>query len=111
MGIWYLSEDGKGCYADLFYEPMEELHEKSKVSLAGPLGQVAAHETGHLVLGTNSHAPGGIMRAVWESGQLASASKGPAPGTKPCKPRRGKWETERLSFFWGLRRRACQSLP
>ena|SRR5256714_1243370 len=107
MGI----SDGKGCYADLFYEPMEELHETSKVSLASRLGQVAAHETVHLLLGTNSHAAGGIMRAVWESGQLARASKGPARGTKPCKPRRGKWETERLSFFWGLRRRACQSLP
>jgi len=75
MGIWYLSEDGKGCYADLFYEPMEELHEKSKVSLAGPLGQVAAHETGHPLLGTISHVPGGIMRAVWESGELASVRK------------------------------------
>ncbi len=72
MGI----SDGKGCYADLFYEQMEELHETNKVSLASPLRQVAAHETGHLLLGTNSHAPGGIMRAVWESGQLPSARKG-----------------------------------
>ena len=76
MGISYLSEDGKGCYADLFYEQMEELHKKSKVSLATLLGHVAAHEAGHLLLGTNSHAPRGIMRAVWEGEELASASKG-----------------------------------
>ncbi len=76
MGISYLSEDGKGCYADLFYEQMEELHEQGKVSLARYWGQVAAHATGHLLLGTNSHAPGGMMRAVWESGELASAREG-----------------------------------
>ena len=28
-----------------------------------PLGDVIAHEVGHLVLGTNSHSPSGIMRA------------------------------------------------
>jgi hypothetical protein len=76
MGISYLSDDGKGCYADLFYERMEELHEKSKVSLGSLLGHVAAHETGHLLLGTNSHAPRGIMRAIWQGEELASASKG-----------------------------------
>jgi len=55
---------------------MEEWHEKSKVSLASLLRHVAAHETGHLLLGTNSHTPGGSMLAVWESGELASAGKG-----------------------------------
>jgi len=43
---------------------------KSKVSLASLLRHVAAHETGHLLLGTNSHTPGGSMLAVWESGEL-----------------------------------------
>jgi hypothetical protein len=76
MGISYLSEDGKGCYADLFYERMEELHEKSKMSVASLLGHAAAHEAGHLLLGTNSHAPRGIMRAIWQAEELASASKG-----------------------------------
>ena len=76
MGISYLSEDGKGCYADLFYEQVEELHEKTNVRLATILGHIAAHETGHLLLGTNSHAPRGIMRAMWQREELASASKG-----------------------------------
>jgi len=76
MGISYLAEDGKGCYADLFYEQVEELHEKTNVSLASILGHIAAHETGHLLLGTNSHAPRGIMRAMWLREELASASKG-----------------------------------
>ena len=76
MGISYLSEDGKGCYADLFYGQVEEMHEKSHVSLASLLGHVAAHEAGHLLLGTNSHAPRGIMRAMWQGEELARASKG-----------------------------------
>jgi len=42
----------------------------------GILGHIAAHETGHLLLGTNSHAPRGIMRAMWLREELASASKG-----------------------------------
>jgi len=76
MGISYLSADGQGCYADLFYEPIEELGKKKHTRLGSILGHVAAHEIGHLLLGTHSHAPHGIMRAVWESGELASVSRG-----------------------------------
>jgi hypothetical protein len=76
LGISYLSADGIGCYADLFYERAEQIHENSHLNLATILGHVAAHEIGHLLLGTNSHASSGIMRARWESEELASASKG-----------------------------------
>jgi len=76
LGISYLSADGIGCYADLFYERAAQIHENSHLNLATILGHVAAHEIGHLLLGTNSHAPSGIMRARWESGELVSASKG-----------------------------------
>jgi hypothetical protein len=76
MGISFLSADGRGCYADLFYERVEELHESTRVNLARMLGLVAAHEIGHLLLGTNSHAPNGIMRAHWSEEELASVSRG-----------------------------------
>ena len=76
LGISYLSADGSGCYADLFYKRVEEMHESSQVSLASILGHGVAHEIGHLLLGTNSHADTGIMRARWQSGELASVSKG-----------------------------------
>jgi len=76
LGISYLSSDGSGCYADLFYRRVEEMHESSHVSLASILGHGVAHEIGHLLLGTNSHAGTGIMRARWQSGELASVSKG-----------------------------------
>jgi hypothetical protein len=76
LGISYLSADGSGCYADLFYRRVEEMHETSHISLASILGHGVAHEIGHLLLGTNSHAETGIMRARWQSGELASVSKG-----------------------------------
>jgi hypothetical protein len=76
MGVSYLSADGTGCYADLFYNRAERLHEISRVSLATILGHAIAHELGHLLLGTNSHSLVGIMRARWQPTDLASASKG-----------------------------------
>jgi hypothetical protein len=76
MGISYLSADGTGCYANLFYDRAQLIHETSQVSVATLLGHGIAHELGHLLLGTNSHAPIGIMRARWQPADLASASKG-----------------------------------
>jgi hypothetical protein len=76
MGISYLSADGTGCYADIFYNRAQQIHEGTQVSVATILGHGIAHEIGHLLLGTNSHAPVGIMRARWQPADLASASKG-----------------------------------
>jgi hypothetical protein len=76
MGISYLSADGTGCYANLFYDRAQLIHETSQVSVATILGHGIAHELGHLLLGTNSHSAAGIMRARWQSADLASASKG-----------------------------------
>jgi hypothetical protein len=76
MGISYLSADGTGCYADLFYDRAQAIRETSHISEATILGDGIAHELGHLLLGTNSHSPAGIMRARWQPADLASASKG-----------------------------------
>lgn len=76
MGISFLSEDGSGCQADLFYEGIEGLRQKSNASLGSILGHVAAHEIGHLLLGKNSHAPRGIMRAVWGHDELVTLRRG-----------------------------------
>ena len=72
MGISFQGEDGIGCFADLFYEPMERLEESDGTNVASLLGQVAAHEIGHLLLGTNSHAAAGIMQARWTADRLTS---------------------------------------
>ncbi len=76
LGISYLSADGIGCYADLFYERAWHLHQATHVDLASILGHAFAHEIGHLLLGTNSHSPTGLMRARWQPADLVSASQG-----------------------------------
>jgi hypothetical protein len=76
MGISFQTDDGRGCYADLFYEPMEDLRRSDGTDVASLLGYVAAHEIGHLLLGTNSHAVAGIMHAHWTAGELASTKTG-----------------------------------
>jgi len=76
MGISFQADDGSGCYADLFYEPMEQLHQSDGIDLASLLGHVAAHEIGHLLLGAKSHSAAGIMHAHWTAEELGSAKVG-----------------------------------
>jgi hypothetical protein len=76
LGISFLSADGTGCYADLFYDRAKHLHETTNASLPTLLGHAIAHELGHLLLGTNSHSPTGIMRARWRPADLADANRG-----------------------------------
>ena len=73
MGISFQADDGSGCYADLFYEPMQQLHQSDGADIASLLGHVAAHEIGHLLLGTNSHSAEGIMHAHWTAQELANS--------------------------------------
>ena len=76
LGVAYLSENGEGAYCDVFLEPMEELQRLQAVSLDALLGHVAAHEIGHLLLGSTSHSPSGIMCAHWNYEQLRNVSEG-----------------------------------
>jgi hypothetical protein len=76
VGISFVAEGGKGCYADLFHEPIRQLQEETHVSPSVILGHAMAHELGHLLLGTNSHSSSGLMRAHWTDEDLAKASKG-----------------------------------
>jgi len=55
---------------------VERMHSEWRASLASLLGCVAAHEIGHLLLGSNSHAPLGIMRAHWQAKEIQQMSMG-----------------------------------
>jgi hypothetical protein len=61
-GIAFLDEVGLGAYCDVFYDRIAELHHRGRASEATILGIVAAHELGHLLLGSHAHSPVGIMR-------------------------------------------------
>jgi len=76
FGVAFLSAEGTGCYSDVFYDRTLQLHADWKVSLADILGSVMAHELGHLLLGSNSHAGTGIMKARWQGEELGLLSRG-----------------------------------
>jgi hypothetical protein len=76
FGVAFLSDEGTGCYSDVFYDRALELHADWNVSLSDILGNVMAHELGHLLLGSNSHSGAGIMRAHWQGEELHRLSRG-----------------------------------
>jgi hypothetical protein len=76
FGVAFLSSEGTGCYSDVFYDRTTELQASWHVRLADILGNVIAHELGHLLLGSNSHASIGIMRARWQGEELSRMTRG-----------------------------------
>ncbi len=76
FGVAFLSDEGTGCYSDVFYDRARELHADWNVGLSDILGNVMAHELGHLLLGSNSHSGAGIMRAQWQAEELRRLSRG-----------------------------------
>lgn len=75
LGVAYLAEDGVGFQADVFCERVMQIQYESQVDPAILLGIVAAHELGHLLLGTSSHSLGGLMRHSWQRSDLLLAVK------------------------------------
>lgn len=76
FGVAYLAPDGTGQYGDVFWLQTKDLQTDSKVNLASILGSVMAHEMGHLLLGSNSHAISGIMLAHWGPNELRRIGMG-----------------------------------
>jgi hypothetical protein len=76
LGLSFLGDDGIGCHANVFYAGVEPIQQEAGLSAEAILGLVIAHELGHLLLGTNSHADRGIMRANWKTQELSLAGKG-----------------------------------
>jgi hypothetical protein len=76
FGVSFVDHDS-GTYADLFFEPIEQLHQRNRdISLAPILGDVLAHELGHLLLGSNAHSRDGIMQPHWTREQLHRVAMG-----------------------------------
>jgi hypothetical protein len=75
FGVAFLSAQGTGCYSNVFYGRARELHNSWNFPLADVVGNLMAHELGHLLLGSNSHAPAGIMRARWQGDDLRRAAR------------------------------------
>jgi hypothetical protein len=66
-------EDIFGTIADIFTDRIMDMT-STREWAAGPLvGDVMAHEIGHLLLGPRSHSNGGIMRTQWGEKDLHKA--------------------------------------
>jgi hypothetical protein len=75
LGTAYPNEKGTGYFAYVFYDRVQELAQRRKLGHF-LLADVIAHEIGHLLLGSNSHADSGIMCAHWNSEELRSIAEG-----------------------------------
>ena len=75
FGISYLSPEGIGTQADVFYVKIAAFRQ-SPAEMSTLLGYAMAHEVGHLLLGSNSHSPNGLMRADWRTKELIGMAQG-----------------------------------
>jgi hypothetical protein len=70
LGYARVTPNGGG-YATVLMDLVEELaREQQLVSKGQILGHAVAHELGHLLMGTNSHSPHGLMREGWKVNEL-----------------------------------------
>ena len=74
FGEAFLGSDGKGAYADVFFNRLRQ--GSGKLNIAQLLGAVSAHELGHLLLGSHAHALIGIMEPTWGPESLRRISMG-----------------------------------
>lgn len=75
FGLSFLGAGGIGRYSDVFWDKIQELG-NDNVEEWAILGSVMAHEIGHLMLGSHSHAISGIMRAQWNRHELQHIAMG-----------------------------------
>lgn len=92
FGFALLPEDGgMGRVANVYFERVEEMawdklnsavqgifasQMAPQVCVSLAVGIVAAHELGHLMLGSNSHSSRGIMQPAWDRGDFEDAFYG-----------------------------------
>jgi hypothetical protein len=77
LGVAIEASDGKfGCSASVFYDEVKEQATEHELNFGELLGDVIAHELGHLLLGINSHSNAGLMSAFWSGNKLRIASQG-----------------------------------
>lgn len=76
FGRSFLDDRQEGSYAYVYTHALSASRFRKLVDQGDLLGYMIAHELGHLLLGRDSHAAGGLMTAVWQSDELQAAGKG-----------------------------------
>jgi hypothetical protein len=65
MGRVVMTSEGPSKLAYAYSDKIAEFAQQNALDSARLLGNVMAHEMGHLLLGEGAHSGGGIMRAPW----------------------------------------------
>jgi hypothetical protein len=60
------ASEARGRVAYIFYDRIARVAAVQQAPVVRGLGHVMAHEVGHLLIGVNSHAGGGLMQANWD---------------------------------------------
>jgi hypothetical protein len=61
---------GRGTLATVFADRVARFAARAGIDAATLVGYAIAHEIGHLLLGTDAHAPSGLMRAAWTTSEM-----------------------------------------
>lgn len=81
-----LAADGRdefSSYAWVFFDRAKEEAAKQLLNLANVLGNLMAHELGHLLLGSYPHSRTGLMRAGWSRREFIAANRGELGFSEP----------------------------
>jgi hypothetical protein len=65
LGTAIVQDNGPSVLASIYAGSIAARSARTGVPMATILGRVTAHELGHLLIGTNAHAPSGLMQATW----------------------------------------------
>lgn len=74
FGEAFLGEDGRGQYSDVFFDRIRTA--PGNIDVGRMLGVVAAHELGHLLLGSGAHSRMGIMEPTWGKSTILKVGMG-----------------------------------
>lgn len=76
LGFALRGTNSPGRVAYVFYDRVQPLAAKYRMSDGSLLGVAMAHEIGHLLLPYGSHSPSGLMQGKWDDRQLLLARAG-----------------------------------
>jgi hypothetical protein len=82
FGEAFLGQSGEGKYIDIFFNRVRRANGKLTVDMGRLLGDITAHELGHLLLGSHAHAHSGIMEPIWEERSVRDIGMGTLLFTK-----------------------------